>query len=577
MIRADDVPRRFDALAGDYLDASLRLQPTRASSLGYHACDGLIEDLSPEGLAIAAATFRRFESRLAGLRASDLDTGRRIDHGLLLHDIRYNLFLLDRLRPHLWDPSVYNDILGYSTLFLTLLPEGAPEWPGRLRSLLARMEAYPRLLAQARANLRRPSAVHVDYVIGANRANIRFFAETGPRLWARVPLLRPDLERAAAGALGAVRDYQRWLEEELRPAAGGDWRLGRDLWEEKLRFTLESDLDPDEIWRRAAGALEQERAAMLEIAEPLHERLFPAHRHREAGAARIDVVVREVIDRISERHSRADSILADVQGWLRKIRAFLARHPVVTLPPEDDAFVVEPTPGFLNGLAVAFFNPPPAFEPYLKKSFWISSVDGQPPEFVESFLREYNDYALQDLTIHEAVPGHYVQFWHALGSPVASIYKKVYASSTFAEGWAVLAERLLYDLGYARGEPENLLIHKKMQLRTYINAMLDQRFHTASRAEASDEDLDRWAIDLMCRAGFQERAEAEGKIRRARVSSTQLSTYFVGLVELEEIAARARRKAGAGFDARAFHDRLLSFGTIPPRAVRRLLEEEGVI
>jgi uncharacterized protein (DUF885 family) len=266
-----------------------------------------------------------------------------------------------------------------------------------------------------------------------------------------------------------------------------------------------------------------------------------------------------------------------VRRWIAKIKRFLREADLVGLPPDSDPFVVEPTPGFLDGLAVAFFNPPPAFEPHLKKSFWISSVDGKPPEFVESYLREYNDCALQNLTIHEAFPGHYVQFWHALGSPVASIYKKVFASSTFAEGWAVWCEKLLYGSGYAAGEAENLLIHKKMQLRTYINAMLDQRFHTASRTEVPDEELEDWALDLMCRQGFQEEAEATGKLRRAKVSSTQLSAYFVGYLEIAEIAERARRRAGAAFRPREFHDKLLSYGTIPPREVRRLLQDEGIV
>ena len=192
---------------------------------------------------------------------------------------------------------------------------------------------------------------------------------------------------------------------------------------------------------------------MLELAEPLHRRWFPSHSHRERGEDRIAVVVGEVIRKISERHSTADSLLDDVAGHIRRIKKFLRQRDFITLPPEDDGLVVEPTPGFLGGLAVAFFNPPPAFEPHLKKSYWISSVEGKPAEFVESYLREYNHYAMQSLTIHEAFPGHYVQFWHALNSPVASIYKKVLASNTFAEGWAVLCERLLFDDGYAADEP----------------------------------------------------------------------------------------------------------------------------
>ncbi|HYV86260.1 MAG TPA: DUF885 family protein, partial [Patescibacteria group bacterium] len=209
----------------------------------------------------------------------------------------------------------------------------------------------------------------------------------------------------------------------------------------------------------------------------------------------------------------------------------------------------------------------------LKKSFWISSLPrGGSPEadraIEESFLREYNDYALEGLAIHEAFPGHYVQYWHALKSPLATVYKKIFSSGTFAEGWAVLAENLMYDTGYAKEQPENMLIHLKHGLRAPLNALLDARFHASGENEA---ELDRWALDLMRRTGFQEEAETKGKLRRAKVTSTQLSTYFVGLVEMTRMVDDARRSAGSGFKQRAFFDRLLSYGTIPPRDVRALL------
>ncbi len=190
----------------------------------------------------------------------------------------------------------------------------------------------------------------------------------------------------------------------------------------------------------------------------------------------------------------------------------------------------------------------------------------------ESFLREYNDYALQGLTIHEAFPGHYVQYWHALRSPIATVYKKIFSSGTFAEGWAVLAETMMFDQGYAANEPENLLIHLKQRLRMPLNALLDARLHTS---RMPDEEADRFGLDLMMRHGFQEEAEARGKLRRAKVSSTQLSTYFVGFLELSDILSESMRRAGDRFRLRDFNERLLSFGSIPPRDARQLLGLTG--
>ncbi|HEU4402684.1 MAG TPA: DUF885 domain-containing protein, partial [Candidatus Polarisedimenticolia bacterium] len=377
--------------------------------------------------------------------------------------------------------------------------------------------------------------------------------------------------------VAALKEFQTWLEHDLKPASKGDWRLGKERWTKKLRYTLQSSMTPEEIMKRAQQMLDADRRRMLEIATPLHARLFSDHHHAEAGDDLINAVVSEVLGEVTKHHATRETLFSDTQKYVERIKRYIHDRDVVGLPPDSDNFVVEPTPGFMDGTAVAFFNPPPILEPELKKSFWISSVPrGETPEasraLEASFFREYNDYALQGLAIHEAFPGHYVQYWYALRSPIATVYKKIFSSGTFAEGWAVLAEHEMFDSGYAADEPENLLIHIKQCLRVPLNAILDARMHTTAM---SDEEVDRWAMDQMQRFGFQEEAEAKGKLRRAKISSTQLSTYFVGYVELADLLEEARHREGDQFRLRAFNERLLSFGTIPPRNVRELLQAGG--
>jgi hypothetical protein len=287
----------------------------------------------------------------------------------------------------------------------------------------------------------------------------------------------------------------------------------------------------------------------------------------------MNLVVREVIDRASQRRPKRDTLFATVDAAAASIIRFLKERDLVTLPPDDDRLAIEPTPGFLDGMAVAFFNPPPTLEPHLKKSFWISSVPrGSSPEENErieaSFLREYNDYALHGLAIHEAFPGHYVQYWHAYRSPIATVYKKIFSSGTFAEGWAVLAERLVFEAGYGAADPAYLVMHLKHALRAPMNALLDARLHMGSDTE---EEADRFTLDLLQNTGFQEETEARGKLRRAKVTSTQLSTYFVGLLEMQDLLDDARRAAPGESGLKPVLDRILSYGTIPPRDVRVLM------
>jgi len=565
--------REFYAAADAYLDDMLRAHPAAATAVGLHLHDDRLDDWSDAAVRAHAAMTRRHRAVLSAFDAGRLSPGARIDLGLVLNDIDGTLFSLEEIRPHERDPQFHVDLLGNATLYLTLSEPGSPAWPERLAGLLGRMRAVPDYLANARAMLREAPRIVTEMVLQTGAGNLRFFEDILPPLFERAPALVPDLHAANTRAIEALRSFQGWLRDDLLPRSTGDWRLGRDLWTRKLRLTLQSDMEPEEIARRARAAIDDTLARMLAIAGPLHDRLFSGHRHQEPAAARDLAVIAEVIDAVSRRHPTRETLFGYVRGSVDRIKRHIRDADLVTLPPEDDNFAIEPTPGFLDGMAVAFFNPPPTLEPHLKKSFWISSLPrGGSPEadraIEESFLREYNDYALEGLAIHEAFPGHYVQYWHALKSPLATVYKKIFSSGTFAEGWAVLAENLMYDTGYAKEQPENMLIHLKHGLRAPLNALLDARFHASGENEA---ELDRWALDLMRRTGFQEEAETKGKLRRAKVTSTQLSTYFVGLVEMTRMVDDARRSAGSGFKQRAFFDRLLSYGTIPPRDVRALL------
>lgn len=563
----------FYRLADRYLGDLFRTYPTWATTVGLHRHDGRLEDLSPAGLKRKLDLARRHRAALTAIDPGALSISARIDHDLVRNELDATIFGLTEIRPHERDPQSYVDLLGSACLFLTLLPEDSPLWPERLGALLARMRAVPAFLRAARRNLVRPPRVVTEMVLGTHAGNIAFFAVQAPRLFARAPALEASLRQENERVLAALRDFQRWLETDLLPRSTGDWRLGERLWTLKLRYTLQSELTPEEIVRRATEYLDAVRRRMLEVAESMHRRLFPDHAHAESGDGRIDIVVGEVLQVVSRHHATRDTLFETVRRDAARIKDFLRARDLIELPPDDDDFAIEPTPGFLDGVAVAFFNPPPALEPHRRKSYWISSVPrGATPEqdaaTAASFFREYNDYNLQGLTIHEAFPGHYVQFWHALRSPMATVYKKIFSSGTFAEGWAVLSEDLVYDAGYAEDEPENFLVHLKQSLRAPINAILDARLHASPM---SDDEADRFALDLMRRRGFQEEAEARAKLRRVKVTSTQLSTYLVGLVEMSEILREARRREGASFDLKSFTGRLLSYGTIPPAQVRRLL------
>lgn len=564
----------FYARADRYLADLFAAFPSIATSTGHHEHDRRLDDWSHAGVRAKTEMAREHRQALAAIDADRLTPGARVDLGILRADSEATLLALTELRPHERDPQFFVDVLGNAILYLTLLDHDSPAWPDRLEGLRGRLEAVPDFLAGARATLDRPARVVTEMVAQTNAGNLRFLTDQLPALFDRAPALAPALRDANTRAIAALREFQSFVEKDLAARSDGDWRLGGPLWEKKLRLTLQSQMDAATIAARAGRTIADLRRRMLEIAEPLHARLFPRHAHGETGDARVNLIVGEVLEAASERRPARDTLFQTVRGAVERIKGYLRERDLISLPPEDDRLAIEPTPGFLDGMAVAFFNPPPTLEPTLKKSFWISSVPrgGSPDEDTRieaSFLREYNDYALHGLAIHEAFPGHYVQYWHAYRSPIATLYKKVFSSGTFAEGWAVLAEKLMFESGYGAEDPAFLLMHLKHGLRAPINALIDARLHTGGE---SDEEVDRFTLDLLRRTGFQEETEARGKLRRAKVTSTQLSTYYVGLLEMQGLLDDALRAAGPGANQKSVIDRMLSFGTIPPRDVRALMD-----
>lgn len=565
--------KAFAKLSERYVDSMFAVSPVAGSYVGYRKHDGKWPDWTEAGVQRAVKELEGLQAELAKVAAKELQPAFAMDLELLKDDVAANLFVLTELRPFDWDPLVYNEAIGAGFYYLSYQPKTEAEWPARLDSILSRVRGVKAFLAVAAQRLKNAPRSHVEFVIGANPGNKDTFTKQLPELFAKFPKQKAELDKLVPDALAAIDAFQAFLEKELLPRATLDYRLGAEKWNKKLRFSLASTADPKQIYADAEDALKRARERMFKLAVPMYEKLYPNDKtfKQLIGDARINTVVGRVLEQVSAKHGTPESLFGDVKTYGEKVKQFIAKKDLISMPPADDNFVIEPTPPFLDGMAVAFFNPSPSLEPWLKKSYWISTVPktgtgdaAKDKAFAESFLREYNNYGLQSLTIHEAFPGHYVQLYWSQRSPFATLPKKVIESGTMAEGWAVMIEQVLFEEGYAADEPENELVHLKMSLRTYINAMIDQRLHTGSEPEA---ELDKWALELMQKKGFQQEAEAVRKLRRAKLSSTQLSTYFVGYREMRAIYDAARAKAGKDAPLKPILDKMLSFGTIPPRLI----------
>lgn len=599
--RPDGLPFPRDAFEEAQVDLLVDLfaaYPTWGTSAGYHAVDDGWPDLSEPGRQARLRMLRGHEGALQALDEGSLSDDQALDRDILLEEIEKVVFGDEVLRDEAWDPLAAVYLMG-SGLFGVLAREYAP-WQQRGGSLLARIEKLPALTADALAALtglpdRPVSLLHldtalaqlggIDELIEATLAEARARAEGGEG----VDLVAP-LEAAAEQAATALEQFRAGLDGDVRARASGDGRLGPDLFGRKLSLTLGSDITPQELRARAWADYRAVRAEMVRLSQETWSRWFPDEPQPEIGAddeAGQGELVKRVLDAIAAEHQSPDGLISYCEAEVGRIEAFCREHEVITLP--DEPMSITWTPLFMRAYGRAFLDSPGPLDRGLKSHFWITPPDeSSGPEAVESYLREDNDRMLRVLCIHEGIPGHYLQLAESNRCP--SLARTVFTNGMFAEGWAVYVTQVMMDLGYGADDPGLMLNHWKMYLRAATNAVLDVEVHAGGMTEEQ-------AMELMVGGGWQEQDEAAAKWVRARLTSTQLSTYFVGSVEMWDLDVAVRRRAaeagGAGaeavpeqriagglgdtpgFDQRAHLESVIAHGTPAIKWVRRILLDDA--
>jgi Uncharacterized protein conserved in bacteria len=555
--RAASADEAFEKLAAECIENLLQARPEMATQLGDHRFDDRLTDFGAAALAERERTLRAQLAALEQIDVEQLTGPNRVDAEILRLELGSMLFVLTEEKPHEWNPLSYNDSLATSIYLLTAR-EFAPA-EERLRNAAKRLNEIPRVVEQIKATLRNPPRIHTETAIGQTAGAIGLVQNELEPLLLQAPKLRAELKPAQERAVAALEDYKAWLEREVLPRANGEFRLGAEKFRKKLRFALDSEMSPEEIVRRAEAELEATTDEMYVTARPLFRRYFP-----EAGAeAENDRprVIKAVLDRLAENRANDETVVERVKEITDAATAFVREKDLMTLPDSPLRIIV--LPEFQRGVAIAYCDSPGALEPEGETYYAVAPTPADwSAERKVSFFREYNDYMLHDLSVHEAMPGHFLQIAHSNRFRAPTLVRAVFMSGTFVEGWAVYAERVMAEAGF--GGPEVRMQQLKMRVRAIINAILDYKVHCAGMTEQE-------ALDLMMKRGFQEEGEAVGKWRRACQSSTQLSTYFVGAVEHDDARAAAEEREEAAFDLKRYHDRVLSRGSPAMKHVRREL------
>jgi uncharacterized protein (DUF885 family) len=563
---AGEMDARLDAFFQGYLEARFQQQPLWATRLGDHRFDAWLEDLSGAARAGWMDLDRRtLEALPREIDYQKLSRDRQIDFEILRHELTQALWQAENLRPFEEDPRSYNPYLTDS-VFLLLAQSTLPR-ETNVAHCLARMRQMPKVVAAARANLSNPPRALVETAIRQNRGAIAFY-EGGVFELAGKTRQLAALKAAAREVADCLKDYQRFLEEELLPRAGGEWRLGREKFARKLEFEMDAGLTADQVLEEAEGEFARVEREMYVIARQLWSGMFPGKVLPPDDPPGRRATVQLVLGRIAEDHSTPGRLVQDVRKTVGRIKRFIGEADILRLPEPDTCRIIE-MPEFQRGNSTAYMNSPPPLDP---KATGYYAVSPPPRDWdaarVKSFFEEYNRQMLQILTIHEAYPGHYVQFEYA--NRKRSPIRRVLASGPFVEGWAVYTEQMMLDQGYGDGSLELRLTQLKFYLRAVANAILDHKMHCAGMTD--DE-----ALRFLTEQAYQAEGEARLKILRSKQSSVQISTYFVGRMAHYRLRQAVQREMGERFDLGRYHEAVLAHGPVPlkylPELVRARLQQ----
>ena len=537
-----------DALVSDFVYGGLALTPVAATGAGYHVhgklrLDGRWDDYSAAGISRARAFNHQLLRRLDDLKNAPLDVERQADLDIVRDTVNLNLLEFERIQNFRHNPTVYVELVGnglYNPYVLDYAPLEA-----RYQDIIQRLQRLPALMQQARSNLVDAPEIWNRVSREENDGNIELIDKTLRE--AAPKAAQAAYATAAAPALKSLSEFNDYLATTLATKPS-DWRIGKDNYQLKCNYVLHTGRTPAELLAAAEADLAATRAELARLAAPRS--------------------VEEALAEVAAQHATPATYMDAVRQTLAEATAFVRHKDLLTLSASSNLAVID-TPVFMRGIyGVGGFNPAPALEPQLGAFFWMTPIPADWPQArIDSKLREYNRFGLQQLTIHEAMPGHYVQAEYAnrIEPRTRRVLRAIWGNGSYVEGWAVYTQQMMTEQGYLDDTPAMRFALLKQLLRGQANTILDIRLQTMGMSEQE-------ALDLMIKQTYQEREEATAKFQRAQLSSCQLAMYYAGARGWNELREHYRQRHPQDYSLKAFHERALNEGAVPLPTLERLLQ-----
>ena len=543
----------FTTYESTFLDNLWKLNPDWATEEGYHKYDSLLIVPSSKNRDKLLDFYKSQLDSLSRYTITQLSPNNQMDYNILQNQFQYEQWQLELLKQYQWDPTYYN-VLGS---FAYILNEHYAPLDKRLRNFYEKMANVPEYYKEAEKEIKDPvvelTALAVNQHLNGVAVFEKDFADSLKK--SKIPdgEQKLMLDRASASAT-AVKGFADWLKN-MKNDHPRSFRLGKEFYDDKFKYEIQSQYTSQQVFNAAMERKKYVHHQMAVISRQLWPKYFGT------GAMPTDSLelISKVLDTISLKHVDRDNFQSSIELLLPKLAAFVRNKDLVTLDPSQP-LAVRKEPGYMaGGGAGASMSAPGPYEKNGVSYFNVGSLEGYTPEAAESFLREYNNYTLQILCIHEAIPGHYVQLVYANQSP--SLIKSIFGNNAMIEGWAVYGEQMMLDNGYDNNEPEMRLMWYKWHLRSVCNTILDYSVHASGMTKDD-------AIKFLTTEAFQEKTEAENKWQRVTVSSVQLDCYYTGYKEIMDLREAWKKDQGVNYTLKGFNEKFLSYGSAPVKYIK---------
>jgi uncharacterized protein (DUF885 family) len=548
--------QQFQKVSDEYFDqVYFPHQPTAGTQIGYHQYDTQLEDYSRKSIDAEVAALHAFEKRIDSIPAAALDQATRGDREIVLGDIQSMLLTLETIRP--WEKNADNYSSAAANGAFTLMERKFAPPDDRLRSLIAREKLMPGLLAEARVNLKNPPHIYTEIAIEQLPDIITFFQHDVPLAFAdaKDPALKAEFAQTNAAVTAALESYLGWLKSDLLPISNGDFRIGAETFSKKLQYDEMVDVPLDKLLEIGWADLRKNQAHFSQVAKELEPGKDP----------------RAVLEELGEIHPAPDQLLNSFRATFDGLVTFIRTHHIVTIP-SDVRPILEETPPFMRATTTASMDTPGPYETHATEAYFNVTLPdpSMTPAQVDGFMHSFNVGTVISTAVHEAYPGHYVQFLWLPQAP--SRVRKILSANTDVEGWAHYTEQMMLDQGYgqpgqgAKDERES----RFLRLGQLQDALLrNARFIVGIQMHTGQMSFDQ-AIEFFQKEGYQSKESAIIETKRGTADPTYLY-YTLGKLEIMKLREDLMKKQGAAFSLEDFHNNFLRQGYPPIKIVRQAL------